>query len=79
MTETATPMCAHRVFEAQAARHPERIAISDGDVDATYRELDTRANHLTHRLIALGVGAQDRVAISLPRSTTSGIISRVSI
>ncbi|BCQ63581.1 hypothetical protein PBOI14_53310 [Pseudomonas sp. Boi14] len=33
----------------------------------SYRELDTQANQLAHKLIELGVGPEVRVAIAMPR------------
>ncbi|MET8658442.1 amino acid adenylation domain-containing protein [Streptomyces griseus] len=56
------------LFEEQAARTPDRVAvIHDGD-PLTYRELNTRANRLAHRLIGLGAGPEQLVALALPRS-----------
>ena len=40
----------HEIFEAQAARFPDRIALSCGDRSLTYRELNRRANQLAHTL-----------------------------
>jgi amino acid adenylation domain-containing protein len=58
----------HRLFEAQAARAPERTAVVFGAEALTYRELDERANRLAHALRALGVGAEERVGICVERS-----------
>ena len=55
-------------IEAQAARAPDAIAVVFGAVRVTYAELDARANRLAHRLIALGVGPEQRVALLLDRS-----------
>jgi pristinamycin I synthase-3/4 len=55
-------------FAEQVARTPGAVAVSRGDVRLTYRELDRRANQLAHRLIALGVRQDDRVAVLLERS-----------
>ena len=55
-------------FSEQVARTPDAIAVSAGETRLTYRELDQRANQLAHRLIALGVRQDDRVAILLERS-----------
>ncbi len=58
----------HALFEAQARRTPDAIALVDGDVSLTYAELDARANHLAHHLLTLGVQAGERVAILIPRA-----------
>ncbi|UNZ21240.1 non-ribosomal peptide synthetase [Streptomyces sp. 891-h] len=62
------------LFARQAARTPERIAVTDGDGEAgaqlTYAELNARANRLAHHLIALGAGPEELVALALPRSAT---------
>jgi amino acid adenylation domain-containing protein len=55
-------------FAEQVARTPDAIAVSAGETRLTYPELDERANRLAHRLIALGVEPDDRVAILLERS-----------
>jgi amino acid adenylation domain-containing protein len=56
------------LFEAQAARAPEVIALCFGDQVPRYGELETQANQLAHALIARGIGAEDRVALCLERS-----------
>ncbi|MBV8467145.1 MAG: non-ribosomal peptide synthetase, partial [Burkholderiales bacterium] len=45
----------HQLFEAQAARAPEAVAIVCGERQLGYGELNARANRLAHHLIALGV------------------------
>ncbi|MCE0446733.1 AMP-binding protein [Streptomyces tricolor] len=44
------------------------MAVEDGTVALTYRDLDARANRLAHELIARGIGPERYVAIGLPRS-----------
>ncbi len=61
--------CLHELFEAQARRTPERIALSGKGVDLTYRDLDAKANQLAHCLRKQGVGPDVRVGICLERST----------
>ncbi|MEV4259461.1 AMP-binding protein, partial [Spirillospora sp. NPDC049652] len=56
------------LFEARAARTPDDVALVSGDLSLTYAELNARANRLAHELIARGVGAEDRVALVLPRT-----------
>src|SRR6185369_16494133 len=48
--------CLHQLFEAQAARVPDQVALVAPDARLTYRELDARADRLAHRLRALGLG-----------------------
>ncbi|WP_200552224.1 amino acid adenylation domain-containing protein [Kosakonia sp. LAM2021] len=58
----------HRLFEAQVARTPEAEAVVCGDSTLSYDALNRRANRLAHRLMALGVRPDDRVAVCLARS-----------
>ena len=60
--------CLHRTFEAQVQANPGSIAITDGDVQLRYDDLNRRANRLAHYLVRHGVEAETRVAICLPRS-----------
>ena len=56
------------LFEDQVERTPEADALVSGLTTLTYAEINARANRLAHRLRALGVRPDDRVAISLDRS-----------
>ncbi|OBA62033.1 non-ribosomal peptide synthetase [Mycobacterium sp. 1100029.7] len=56
------------LFENQAARVSQAVAISHGDQSWTYREVDQGANRLAHWLIAQGAGPGTRVALLLPRT-----------
>ncbi|HEV2148332.1 MAG TPA: amino acid adenylation domain-containing protein [Longimicrobiaceae bacterium] len=60
--------CVHQLFEAQAARTPDAVALVCGDERLRYAELERRANRLAHRLRALGVGPEVRVGICVERS-----------
>ncbi|MGW5684833.1 amino acid adenylation domain-containing protein [Nonomuraea sp. NPDC003754] len=55
-------------FERQAAHAPGRLAMICESERLTYGELNARANRLAHTLRAQGVGAEDVVAVALPRS-----------
>ncbi|MFL6192561.1 MAG: amino acid adenylation domain-containing protein, partial [Thermoanaerobaculia bacterium] len=58
----------HELFEAQAARTPERTALIDGEERISYAELDRRADSLARRLESLGVGPEVAVGLCLARS-----------
>ncbi|WP_141554442.1 non-ribosomal peptide synthetase, partial [Xenorhabdus kozodoii] len=58
----------HQGFEAQAAQHPDRIAVVFEAQTLSYGELNRRANRLAHHLMARGVRPDDRVAICVERS-----------
>ena len=59
----------HELFEQQAARRADAIAVVYDGESTSYGTLNARANRLAHHLIAQGVRPDDRVAICLERST----------
>ncbi|HEU4884131.1 MAG TPA: amino acid adenylation domain-containing protein, partial [Longimicrobium sp.] len=59
--------CIHQLFQAQAARTADAVAIVHETESITYSELNARANRLAHHLRRLGVGPETRVGICLPR------------
>src|SRR6185503_12900016 len=60
--------CIHELFEAQAARRPDAIALVHEDSVLSYGELDARANRLAHHLRTLGVGPEVVVGLCVERS-----------
>ncbi|QBG95888.1 amino acid adenylation domain-containing protein [Xanthomonas oryzae] len=58
----------HGLFERQAAATPEAVALECDGQRLHYSELNARANQLAHRLLQLGVGPDERVAICVQRS-----------
>ncbi|MDF5894455.1 syringopeptin non-ribosomal peptide synthetase SypB [Pseudomonas syringae pv. syringae] len=57
----------HQQFEAHAAERPDAVALVFEAQTLSYGELNARANQVAHRLLALGVRADDRVAICVER------------
>ncbi|MFI9100861.1 non-ribosomal peptide synthase/polyketide synthase [Streptomyces fildesensis] len=57
-------------FAAQVARTPDAPALTADGQRLTYRRLDEESDALARRLVALGVGPEDRVALFQERSTT---------
>jgi amino acid adenylation domain-containing protein len=60
--------CLHQLFEQQAARTPERIAVRSGKQAYSYRELNERANQLAHYLRTQGVAPDRPVGLCMERS-----------
>ncbi|TFF33719.1 non-ribosomal peptide synthetase, partial [Pseudomonas sp. RIT623] len=56
-----------RLFEQQAARTPDTIAVQAAGQSLSYSQLNAQANQLAHHLIELGVGPDARVAICVER------------
>ena len=56
------------LFNAQAKKTPEHIAVSFGEQQLTYLELDEKANELAHYLQKQGVHPGSHVAIIMVRS-----------
>ena len=75
----AAGRCVHHLFEQQAERTPDAVAIVDvcgqpsglgeGYRRLTYRDLEARVNRLSSRLRDLGVGPEVKVALYLDRLT----------
>ncbi|MFG3490885.1 amino acid adenylation domain-containing protein [Streptomyces sp. NPDC047972] len=58
----------HELFAAQAARTPDAVAVVCGERELTYRELDSAATVLAHRLRERGVRSGDGVGLFQDRS-----------
>ncbi|MCX7570500.1 amino acid adenylation domain-containing protein, partial [Tumebacillus sp. DT12] len=58
----------HELFEAQAARTPDAVAVSDDRASVTFRELNARSNQLARVLRERGVGADVAVGVLMERS-----------
>ncbi|SOD62667.1 amino acid adenylation domain-containing protein [Streptomyces zhaozhouensis] len=71
VNDTATPLAERRLhegFHRAAARHPERVALVDErGRSRTFSCLARWASQISALLVARGVGAGDRVVVSLPR------------
>ncbi|HVT17885.1 MAG TPA: amino acid adenylation domain-containing protein [Thermoanaerobaculia bacterium] len=64
----AAEICLDELVAAQARLSPRSVAVVCGTRQMLYGELDDAAARLAHRLRALGVGAERRVAVALERS-----------
>ncbi|MEG4227994.1 amino acid adenylation domain-containing protein [Microcoleus sp. N9_B2] len=60
--------CVHRLFEVQAAKNPDAVAVQFECQSFTYRELNNRANQLAHYLLSLGVKPDAIVGVYMDRS-----------
>ena len=60
--------CIHHLFELQAQRTPEAMALVYRERTLTYRELNQRANRLAQHLQALGLGLEKVAGIYVQRS-----------
>ena len=62
------PASVTRWFEQQVERTPDATALTAGNVELSYRELNARANQLAHHLSQLGVERETAVGVYLERS-----------
>lgn len=58
-----SPTLVHHFLEQSAFTFPDKVALRHGKVNATYREINCRANQFAHWLKAQGVVPGDRVAL----------------
>jgi non-ribosomal peptide synthetase component F len=61
-------VCIHQLFEEQADRASDAVALIFEDQQLTYGELNDQANRLAHHLRGLGVGPEALVGICVERS-----------
>ena len=66
-TVPATRGGVHEAFQERARATPERIAVTFGERQLSYAELNRRANALAHRLVAAGVRPQSTVGVLMHR------------
>ncbi|MFI7673440.1 amino acid adenylation domain-containing protein [Actinophytocola sp. NPDC049390] len=59
----------HTLIEDTADRCPDRVAVVGATGALTYRQLDERANRIAHRLLSLGVRADEPVGLLLEQGT----------
>ena len=65
---TSSQQCVHELFEAQAARTPDVIALTYEQEMLTYAQLNTRANRIAHWLQEYGVKPDKLVGMCVERS-----------
>ncbi|WP_438388898.1 amino acid adenylation domain-containing protein [Actinopolyspora saharensis] len=72
-SESAEPdaQSLHALFEQQVARTPDAVALTCGESELTYRQLDERANFVAHRLIEGSTGPKNKVGVVVERSVES--------
>lgn len=64
----ARDKCLHQLFEEQAARTPEAVAVRFQGQQLTYRELNEGANQLAHYFRRQGIGPEMKVGLCVERS-----------
>jgi amino acid adenylation domain-containing protein len=62
--------CIHQLFESQAEKTPDAIALVYEDQQLSYAHLNARANQIAHALVSQGVGPEVRVGICVERSAS---------
>ncbi|GAB3742807.1 hypothetical protein GCM10027598_75190 [Amycolatopsis oliviviridis] len=67
-TLAVAPSTVASLFEDQVRRSPDATAVVSGEITWSFTELNERANRLARALVAHGLGAEDFVALALPRS-----------
>lgn len=60
--------CVHQLFEEQAEKIPDAVAVVFEDKQITYKELNEKANQLAHHLQTIGVGPEVFVGICTNRT-----------
>src|SRR5918993_2262959 len=66
-------LCLHELFEEQARRTPELLALEDANISLTYSELDGLADRLAAYLRSLGIGPDEPVGVYMERRAAGGV------
>ena len=74
-TEAPAPetRCVHQLFEEQAAKSPDAVAVVLEGQTLTYAALNRRANTLAHVLRQQGIGPDTLVGLQMERSLAMGV------
>jgi amino acid adenylation domain-containing protein len=67
-TDYPRDKCVHELFELQVERTPHAIAVIGGNHQLTFRELNERANQVSHYLQSSGAGLESPIGIMIERS-----------
>nr|WP_309138616.1 non-ribosomal peptide synthetase [Nocardia cyriacigeorgica] len=65
------PCTLAQLIASAVAADPDAIAVAAGDRELTYRAMDEQSSRLARLLIGAGIGAEDVVAVAIPRSAES--------
>src|ERR687890_1959507 len=60
-------LCLHELFEEQARRTPDALALEDASTSLTYRELNRLADGLAAYLGSMGIGPDEPVGVYMER------------
>ena len=60
--------CIHHLFEEQAKKNPDAVALVYKEQQLTYSELNEYSNQLSHHLVSQGVAVGDPVGVSVSRN-----------
>jgi non-ribosomal peptide synthetase component F len=66
--KSISPACIHEVFEAQARKTPDAIALTFQQNQVSYRQLDEESNRLAHYLLGLNIKPETPIALYLERT-----------
>ncbi len=58
----------HGLLKTACARRPDAVALVDGDIHMTFRELDALSNACARAMLAEGIETGDRIGLFLPNS-----------
>ena len=66
--------CVHELIEEQVRRTPGNLAVTDGEVELSYAELNRRANRLARHLREQGAGEEKVVAVVARRDAELAVM-----
>ncbi|WP_280450250.1 non-ribosomal peptide synthetase [Nocardia cyriacigeorgica] len=65
------PCTLAQLIAAAVVSDPDAVAVVEGERTLTYRAMDEQSSRLARLLIGAGIGAEDVVAVAIPRSADS--------